>query len=102
MLIFASNTLDELIRKGYRVLNLHYMAHFINDPEYQDDEVKRQVVEKFRFLSDKTCTDYYAVKRDLRLLVKNKTLYVVAPPDQNEEQTYVNHINDDTNDDTND
>jgi len=75
----ASNTLDELIRKGYRVMNAHYTEFYMNDPAY-DDDIKRMAIEKFRFLSDKTCNDYYGVKRDLRLLIKNKTVYVVAPP----------------------
>lgn len=76
----ASNTLDELIKKGYRVLNAHYTEFYLNDPEYQDDNIKRQAIEKFRFLSDKTSNEYYSVKRELRLLIKNKTLYVMMPP----------------------
>jgi hypothetical protein len=75
----ASNTLDELIRKGYRVLNTHYLTHYVNDPSF-DDNVRRMAIEKFRFLGDTTSTEYFAVKRDLRLLIKNKTLYVVIPP----------------------
>jgi hypothetical protein len=80
----ASNTLDELIRRGYRVLNAHYTEYFLNDPSF-DGEVKRIAIEKFRFLSDKTSNEYYAVKRDLRLLIKNKTLYIVAPPNDEED-----------------
>jgi hypothetical protein len=76
----ASNTLDELIKNGYKVLNAHYTEFFLNDPYYQDDEIKRIAIEKFRFLSDKSCKEYYSVKRDLRLLIKNKTVYIIAPP----------------------
>lgn len=76
----ATNTLDELIRKGYRVLNAHYTEHFMNDPEYQENEMKQRALERFRFLSDKTCNDYYSVKRDLRCLVKDRTVYVLEPP----------------------
>ena len=76
----ASNTLDELIKKGYRVLNSHYTEFFLHDPEYQDDDIKREAIEKFRFLSDKSSNEYYSVKRELRLLIKNKTVYVMAPP----------------------
>jgi ssDNA-binding Zn-finger/Zn-ribbon topoisomerase 1 len=75
----ASNTLDELIRKGYRVLNSHYIANHLND-ETLDDPIMRVAIEKFRFLADKTSVEYCAVKRDLRLLIKNRTLYVVVPP----------------------
>lgn len=75
----ASNTLDELIRKGYRVLNSHYIANHLNDDTF-DDPIRRAAIEKFRFLSNKTSVEYCAVKRDLRLLIKNRTLYVVLPP----------------------
>lgn len=76
----ASNTLDELIRKGYRVLNQHYVDNFMDNPDY-DDDIRRQSIERFRFLADTTCIQYCSVKRDIRLLIKNKTFYVIAPPD---------------------
>lgn len=76
----ATNTLDELIRKGYRILNAHYMEFFMNDPEIQEDNIKQRVYEKFRFLGDKTCNDYHSVKRDLRCLIKDKTMYLLQSP----------------------
>lgn len=83
----ASNTLEELIRKGYRILNAHYTEHFLTDPVIQGDEIKQRAYERFRFLSDTTCNDYYAVKRDLRLLVKDKTMYILELPNTNEAST---------------
>lgn len=77
----ASNTLDELIRKGYRILNTHYTDSVQNDPTIFEDEHRMMIYEKFRFLSDTSCLDYYAVKRDLRLLIKDRTMYVLALPD---------------------
>lgn len=77
----ASNTLDELIRKGYSIMNLYYIDNVLNDPEVQDDENRMRMYERFRFLGDKTCNDYRAVKRDLRLLVKDRTMYILASPD---------------------
>jgi hypothetical protein len=77
----ASNTLDELIRKGYRILNTHYNDNFMNDPEIFEDEYKQKAYEKFRFLSDTNCNDYFAVKRELRLLVKDRTIYILESPD---------------------
>jgi hypothetical protein len=77
----ASNTLDELIRKGYRILNAHYTDNIANDPEIYEDEIKQRVYEKFRFLSDTNCNDYYAVKRELRILVKDRTMYLIASPE---------------------
>lgn len=79
----ASNTLDELIRKGYKVLNAHYTVHFMNDPDIVEDENKQRMYERFRFLSDTTCNDYNAVKRELRVLVKDRTMYLLAPPEGN-------------------
>lgn len=79
----ASNTLDELIRKGYRILNTHYTEHFMNDPAIQEDEIQQKAYEKFRYLSDTASNDYYAVKRELRVLVKDRTVYIIAsPPDE--------------------
>jgi hypothetical protein len=79
----ASNTLDELIRKGYRILNAHYADNFMNDPEVLEDEIKQRAYERFRFLTDTNCQDYFAVKREIRLLVKDRTMYLIAPPEEN-------------------
>jgi hypothetical protein len=76
----ASNTLDELIRKGYSIMNLYYIDNVLNDPDVQEDENKIRMFERFRFLGDKSCNDYRAVKRDLRLLVKDRTMYLLASP----------------------
>jgi hypothetical protein len=78
----TSNTLDELIRKGYRVMSKHYTENYLDNPDY-DDDVRRAAIEKFRFLADINCNQYSSVKRDIRLLIKNKTCYVIAPPELN-------------------
>ncbi len=75
----ASNTLDELIKKGYRILNAYYSDHVANDPLIFEDELTARMYEKFRFLSDKKSQEYNAVKRELRLLVKDKTIFLLAP-----------------------
>lgn len=74
----ASNTLDELIKKGYRILSTYYTDHVANDPTIIEDEIKARIYEKFRFLGDKKSLEYNAVKRDLRLLVKDKTIFLLA------------------------
>lgn len=79
----ASNTLDELIRKGYRVLSKHYDETIRGKPEFDEDELKREAIEKFRFLADTNSLKYCSVKRDIRLLIKNKTFYVIVPPTSN-------------------
>lgn len=86
----ASNTLDELIRKGYRVLSKHYADYFIDNPEYYEDNIKRLAIERFRFLADTGSQQYCSVKRDIRLLIKNKTAYVVASPDNLLDNTSIN------------
>lgn len=74
----ASNTLDELIKKGYRILETHFAEQFSNDPEFFDDEDRAEAIQRFRYvLTDKTSQDYHAVKRDLRLLIKDKTMYLL-------------------------
>lgn len=79
----ASNTLDELIRKGYRILNTHYVENFMNDPAIYEDEMKQRMYERFRFLSDTTCNEYNAVKRELRVLIKDRTMYFLLSPESN-------------------
>ena len=81
----ASNTLEELIRKGYRILNAHYAEHFLTNPEIQDNEITRRAYERFRFLSDKQTQEYCAVKRDLRVLVKDRTAFILVAPDADAE-----------------
>jgi hypothetical protein len=85
----ASNTLDELIRKGYRILESHISQQSSNDPDFYDDENTVYAIQRFRVvLTDKQSQDYYSVKRDLRLLVKDKTMYLlelVEPVEQTTE-----------------
>jgi phage FluMu protein Com len=84
----ASNTLDELIKKGYRILEAHFAETFLSDPEFFDDEHRVESMQRFRqVLNDKKSNDYHSVKRDLRLLVKDKTMYLlemVEPLDNND------------------
>lgn len=82
----ASNTLDELIRKGYRILNTHYAENFMNDPTIYEDEMRQKMYEKFRFLSDTTCNEYNAVKRELRVLIKDRTMYLLLSPEDSIQQ----------------
>lgn len=83
----ASNTLDELIKKGYRILNAHYTDFLMNDASLMDDEMKQVMIERFRFLSNTKCSDYYDVKRNSRVLVKDRTMYLLASPETQELST---------------
>lgn len=74
----ASNTLDELIKKGYRILEAHLAETYLSDPEFFDDEHRVEDMQRFRqVLNDTKSNDYHSVKRDLRLLVKDKTMYLL-------------------------
>jgi hypothetical protein len=86
----ASNTLDELIRKGWKILSKHY-SDMVNNPDWEGDE---RMYEKFMFLGDKKSIEYNAVKRDLRLLVKDRTLYLIADQDAHIEEEELQEIND--------
>lgn len=79
----ASNTLDELIRQNYKVVYCYYLNKYENDPDIQDDPIKQRVYEKHRFLHDKKCNEYYAVKRELRILIKDQTMFLLQPPGAN-------------------
>lgn len=74
----ASNTLDELIKKGWRILETHLAQQLLSEPDIYSDEQRLNDLQRFRdVLGDNTCQDYFAVKRDLRLLIKDKTMYVL-------------------------
>jgi hypothetical protein len=64
--------------------------YYIENPEYYEDDIKRLAIERFRFLADTACQQYCSVKRDIRLLIKNKTAYVVASPDNLLDNTIIN------------
>jgi hypothetical protein len=87
----ASNTLDELIKKGYRILTAYYTG-LQSDEAWYNDEVKARMYEKFTFLGDKRSRDYSAVKRDLLLLVKDKTMFLLAPQGAQLNQEEINEI----------
>lgn len=90
----ASNTLDDLIKKGYRILSSFFSEHIATDPSYGEDEMKMMMYEKFRFLGDKKSLEYSAVKRDLRLLVKDKTIYLLASFDTHINSEEIQEIQD--------
>jgi hypothetical protein len=78
-----SNTLDELIRKGYRVLSTYYYENIVNDPYVYEDEIRFEALKKFHFLADTSCNDYFSVKRDVKLLIVDKTAYLLEGQDNN-------------------
>jgi hypothetical protein len=63
-------------------MSKHYDENFRGKPEYDEDGMKREAIEMFRFLADKSSVKYCSVKRDIRLLIKNKTFYVIALPNE--------------------
>jgi hypothetical protein len=85
----ASNTLDELIRKGWRILSQHY-SDMVSNPEWNGDD---KMYERFMFLGDKKSLEYNAVKRDLRVLVKDRTLYLLAEQGAYIEEDEIKEIN---------
>jgi hypothetical protein len=52
-----------------------------NNPSIFDDELTARMYEKFRFLGDKKSIEYCADKRDIRLLIKDKTIFLLASQD---------------------
>jgi hypothetical protein len=85
----ASSTIDDLISKGYKLMSLHHQENFMNDPDIQDDDLKRQQYEYFRFLTDKNDYRYYKAKREIHCMIKNHTMNQVdaQPQAQTVEET---------------
>lgn len=86
----ASNTLDELIKKGYGLLTRYYNQNAPSN--WFDDEANVAMYQKFTFLGDKRSKDYSAVKRDLLLLVKDKTMFLLAHNANDLDQEEINEI----------
>jgi hypothetical protein len=74
-----NNTLDEMIRKGYKIL----FAHFINKKDQDSDLKEREdyVSKWFIDLCSQTGNEYYRLRRDLYLLIMNNTMYVLQKLD---------------------
>lgn len=72
-----NNTLDDLIRKGYKIL----FAHFLETKEDNDHVKENEHVLQNWFidLSSKK-GEYFRLRRDLYVLVLNNTVYFVGKP----------------------
>lgn len=71
-----NNTLDSMIQSGYRIL----FRHFIKNKEI-DSEIKEREEYVLNYLQDlgtNRKTAYFQLRRDLLLLIKDCTLYVLS------------------------
>jgi hypothetical protein len=71
-----TTTLDNLIRKGYKIL----FSHFINKKDSDQDIKQREdyISMWFTDLCSKSGNEYYRLRRDLYVLILNNTFYVVG------------------------
>jgi hypothetical protein len=71
-----NNTLDEMIRSGYRIL----FAHFLNNKDTDDDLKTREesLCAWFTDLCCKSGNEYYRLRRDLYVLILNNTVYLLG------------------------
>jgi hypothetical protein len=69
-----NNTLDEMIKKGYRIL----FQHFINNPDDTSKELTEQINDYFRNLMNKDHNIYYNLRRELYVMIMDNTLYILT------------------------
>ena len=74
-----NNTLDELIRKGYKILFQHFMKNKSeNDDDIETMQRNDHINTYFQKLMNKDNSVYYQLRRDLFIMVMNGTLYVLG------------------------
>ena len=74
-----NNTLDEMIRNGYKIL----FAHFLNNKETINDLKEREdsIATWFIDLCSKQGNEYYRLRRDLYVMILNNTVYILGKVD---------------------
>lgn len=71
-----TTTLDELIKKGYKVLFQSFIQNMDSDPQLQD--YKAEIHDWFSRVSSHSGIPYFNLRRDICLLIKDKTMYALA------------------------
>jgi hypothetical protein len=69
-----NSTLDEMIKKGYKIL----FQHFINNHDETSHELSEQIRNYFVNLMNKEPSVYYDLRRELYVMVMDNTLYVLT------------------------
>lgn len=70
-----NNTLDEMIRRGYKILWKHFIQN-IDEPVFRErEEILQDYFTKMLSGSDNM---YYQLRRDLYIMIMDNTLYVVG------------------------
>lgn len=70
-----NNTLDQMIRRGYRILYRHFIDN-IEEPDIRDRE--EQIQGYFMKLIGRKDQMYYELRRNLYLMIMDSTLYIVG------------------------
>lgn len=71
-----NNTLDEMIRKGYKILFAHFLATKEESDNVKENEFALQ--NWFTDLSSRKGDEYYRLRRDLFVIVLNNTIYFLG------------------------
>lgn len=69
-----NNTLDEMIKKGYRILH----RHFIDNRNETSLELSDKIQDYFVNLINKEPSIYYNLRRELFVMIMDNTLYVLT------------------------
>lgn len=68
-----NNTLDEMIKKGYRIL----FQHFLNTT-LDSEGISDQISKYFVNLMNRETEEYFQLRRDLYVMILDNTLYVLS------------------------
>jgi hypothetical protein len=71
-----NNTLDELIHKGFKILNQHYFKS--RDENEKLKEYKDVIMNFFCELIQQSSNDYFSLRRDIFITIKNNVVYLVG------------------------
>ena len=71
-----NNTLDELIHKGFKILNQHYFKS--KDENEKLKEYKDVIMNFFCELLQQCSNDYFSLRRDIFITIKNNVVYLVG------------------------
>lgn len=73
-----NNTLDDMIRRGYRILYQHFLDNLLSDEIKEREDF---LTDYFIKLGSRSNNIYYQLRRDVFVMILDNTLYVVGRTD---------------------
>ena len=72
-----NNTLDEMIKQGYRILFKHFIEA-TSESDTSEQPLNEHINKYFVNLMNKETDDYYKLRRDLFVMILDNTLYILT------------------------